>query len=535
MMQFAFSALLLLLAAAAAPGAIHDVRYRSELNKRDVAIKVYTPPGYETGKDRYPVVYNLHGGGGSPQRQWDRTNETLRDAIENKKVRPMIYVFAEGLGNTLFLDYPDGSVKVESMIVWELIPFIDKTYRTIASHEGRAIEGFSMGGYGALLIAFRYPTLFSSVVSYGGAVLSPDTARIVPNNQAQFPTMEHYEANSPWGRIEKNKDRINEHLRIRMVCGDADTKWYPGNVKLKEKADSLKVPVAWIPVAGVGHDTKGLYQRVGLDSLKFIEEGFAKPLDRKEGLAQDIVLRSELNGRNVWIKVYTPPGYEAGTQRYPVAYNLHGAGGGSPERQWVRAGVTLKEAIETGKVRPMIYVFVDGLGDTFFLDYADGTIKAESMIVKELIPFIDSRYRTIASRQGRSIDGFSMGGGGSLRLAIKYPELFSSVVSYGAALVRSDRIRADDRRYGSKEYFDRNSPWTLVEENADRIRGKLAIRMVCGDKDGLYPLNVEFKDKLKKLGIPVDWVSIPDVAHDTKGLYRRVGVESLKFMEANFR
>jgi endo-1,4-beta-xylanase len=500
---------------------IHDATYRSELNRRDVPVKVYTPPGYESSTERYPVVYNLHGGGGSPARQWERTGATLRDAIEKKKIRPVIYVFAEGLGNTLYLDYPGGSPKVESTIVWELIPFIDRTYRTIASHEGRAIEGFSMGGYGALSIAFRYPTLFSSVVSYGGAVLSPDTVRIAPNNEIQFPTMDHYTANSPWGRIEKNKDRIIEHLRVRMVCGDADKKWYPGNVKLKDRAASLKVPVSWVSVPGVAHDTKGLYERAGLDSLKFLEAGFSFPLPRREGVVQDVVLRSERNNRNVWIKVYTPPGYEDGTRRYPVVYNLHGAGGGSPQRQWVRAGLTLKEGIEMGQVGPVIYVFVDGLGDTFFLDYPDGSIKAESMIVRELIPFVDRQYRTVAAREGRAIEGFSMGGGGSLRLAIKYPELFGAVVSYGAAVIKGDRAGVGGE-----------NPWTLVETNVGRIRGKLAVRMVCGDKDSLYPLNVEFRDRLRSLDIPVDWVSIPDVAHDTKGLYRRVGIESLKFIQS---
>jgi endo-1,4-beta-xylanase len=506
---------------ALANAGIHDVTYRSVLNARDVRIKVYTPPGYEQSNQRYPAIYNLHGGGGSPQRQWERTGATLRHAIENRKIRPAIYVFAEGLGNTLYLDYPDGSLKVESMIVWELIPFIDRTYRTIASHEGRAIEGFSMGGYGALLIAFRHPALFSSVVSYGGAVLSPETVRVAPNNAQQFPTIDHYAANSPWGLVEKNKDRIVEHLRVRMVCGDADEKWYPGNVQLKEKAESLKIPVSWVSVPGIGHDTKGLYERVGLESLKFIEEGFAAPLNRNEGVVQDVVLRSELNNRNVWIKVYTPPGYEGGTGRYPVVYNLHGAGGGSPQRQWVRAGVTLKEAIETGAVQPAIYVFVDGLGDTFFLDYPDGTIKAESMIVQELIPFIDRTYRTVAAREGRAIEGFSMGGAGSLRLAIKYPDLFRSVVSYGAAVIKGDRAGVGGENI-----------WVLARNNADCVRGRLAIRMVCGDKDSLYVLNVDFRDLLRSLDIPVDWVSIPDVAHDTKGLYRRVGVESLRFIQA---
>lgn len=361
----------------------------------------------------------------------------------------------------------------------------------------------------------------SSVVSYGGAVLSPDTVRIAPNHEQQFPTMDHYMANSPWGLIEKNKDRIAEHLRVPMVCGDADEKWYPGNVKLKERAEAMKVPVSWVSVPGVGHDTKGLYERAGVESLRFIEERFAAPLNRPEGVIQDVVLRSELNRRNVWIKVYTPPGYDSGGARYPVVYNLHGAGGGTPQRQWVRAGATLKEAIETGAVRPVIYVFVDGLGDTFFLDDPDGSIKAESMIVRELIPFIDRHYRTIASRDGRAIEGFSMGGAGSLRLAIKYPELFRSVVSYGAAVIKGDRAGVGEENV-----------WVLARNNADRIRGHLSIRMVCGDKDSLYALNVEFRDLLRSLSVPVDWVPVPDVAHDTKGLYQRVGVESLRFIQA---
>jgi len=65
--------------------------------------------------------------------------------------------------------------------------------------------------------------------------------------------------------------------------------------------------------------------------------------------------------------------------------------------------------------------------------------------------------------------------------------------------------------------------------------------MVCGELDGagrgengLYRLNVEFKEMLGRLGVPVDWISVPGVAHDTKGLYGRAGLESLKFLEKRF-
>lgn len=515
---------------ALAQAGVQDLLLPSYLNHRDVPIKVYTPPGYESSKERYPVVYNLHGGNGSAQRQWERTGATIEAAMRDKLVRPMIYVYADALGNTLYLDYAGGALRVESMIVKELIPFIDQRYRTIASHEGRAIDGFSMGGYGALMIAFRHPQLFSSVVSYGAAMLASDMIRIGGEN-GQFPSAEYVENHSPWGLLSKNKDRISEHLRIRMVCGELDEKWLPGNVKLKARLDELKVKAEWVPVAGVAHDTQGLYERVGVESLRFIEKGFAMPLERPEGYVRDYFLKSDRNRRDVLIKVYTPPGYESsGTQRYPVVYNLHGAGGGSAERQWSRARRTLKEALETGRVEPLIYVFVDGMGDTFFMDYEDGSVKAESFLTEELIPWVDQRYRTVAKREGRMIEGFSMGGAAAMRIGISRSDLFSTVVTYGAALIHADRNEGVRSRT-----MEKVNPWKIVVEAAPRLKEGTAIRMVCGDQDGLYGVNQEFRDRLRELGVAVEWEAVPGVAHDTKGLYERTGEAGLRFFARHSR
>ena len=85
-----------------------------------------------------------------------------------------------------------------------------------------------------------------------------------------------------------------------------------------------------------------------------------------------------------------------------------------------------------------------------------------------------------------------------------------------------------------KELFDQFAHWTLVQRNADAIRDGLRIRMVCGDKDPAYPNNIEFKDFLATTNIPVSWISVPDLAHDTTGLYNRVGLESFKFMHEGF-
>jgi enterochelin esterase-like enzyme len=235
------------------------------------------------------------------------------------------------------------------------------------------------------------------------------------------------------------------------------------------------------------------------------------PLVQGRADVHDVAYPSKLHGREITVKVYLPPGYEGAARRYPVVYNLHGAGGGSPERQWDRMRSTLRDAMENGKVEPRIYVFVQGLGDTFFLG------DVERSIVEELIPFVDRRYRTVATRGGRSVDGFSMGGFGALLLALKHPALFQGVVAYGAALVEQPRLAADH-------------PNVWVEKNVRALAG-MKIRLVCGDADSLYPRNVAFVERARQLGLTVDWVSVPGVGHDTKGLYQRVGVESLRFLQ----
>ena len=255
-----------------------------------------------------------------------------------------------------------------------------------------------------------------------------------------------------------------------------------------------------------------------------------------KGETRYVVYPSKLNKQEIPVMVYTPPGYDPhGTKRYPVVYNLHGAGGGSPARQWDRVHKTLSRVIDNREVEPVIYVFVNGLGSHFFIDFRGDGLKIHRSIVEELIPFIDANYKTVSSREGRATDGFSMGGCGALMLAMKNPHLFSSVVSYGGAVITGDRLRAGDAtRWADRAHFDEYSPWGLIESNTDQIRSQLKIRMVCGDKDGLYDVNVRLKDRLAALNIPVDWVSVPGVAHDTKGLFDRTGLESLKFMHAAF-
>lgn len=113
--------------------------------------------------------------------------------------------------------------------------------------------------------------------------------------------------------------------------------------------------------------------------------------------------------------VYTPYGYEQGNRKYPVLYLLHG--GGEDERGWATQGrtdVILDNLIADGKAEPMIIVMAGG-----------NTADIESELLKECIPFVESRYRVAEGKENRALAGLSMGGIQTLNVGIAHPELFA--------------------------------------------------------------------------------------------------------------
>ncbi|MEW6755760.1 MAG: alpha/beta hydrolase-fold protein [Candidatus Latescibacterota bacterium] len=131
--------------------------------------------------------------------------------------------------------------------------------------------------------------------------------------------------------------------------------------------------------------------------------------------------------------VYLPPGYAAGTAEYPTVYVLHGFFGNAESMTTIIPAID--SAVQGGQIPEMIYVFPDGsnrfngsmyLGSQTIGDY-------ESYLAADVVDLVDSSYRTIADRRSRGITGFSMGGWGSMRFALQYPETFGAVVAQAGA------------------------------------------------------------------------------------------------------
>ncbi len=160
----------------------------------------------------------------------------------------------------------------------------------------------------------------------------------------------------------------------------------------------------------------------------------AEPGTITETSFRSSTLREELR-----YNVYLPAGYDASTDRYPVIYLLHGRG--DSMAAWTQAKSRLDELIGNGDIPPTIAVMPDAPWSSRGSYYVDSAYKGkdpgrpvETALIRDLVPHVDTTYRTIADRTGRAIAGYSMGGSGALRYSMAYPELF------GAAVVLSPAV-----------------------------------------------------------------------------------------------
>jgi endo-1,4-beta-xylanase len=147
------------------PGVSHHT-FRSSSMGREVGYMIYLPPTYEGGTDVFPVIYWLHGRGGNESDI--RPAVALHAAIEAGRVQPMALVMVNGGAGSGYFNNPETGVLSESLIIRDLIPHIEGTYRVSASQRGRGIAGFSMGGAGAVRLVLRNRGVFGAFVAYGG-------------------------------------------------------------------------------------------------------------------------------------------------------------------------------------------------------------------------------------------------------------------------------------------------------------------------------------------------------------------------------
>ena len=224
------------------------------------------------------------------------------------------------------------------------------------------------------------------------------------------------------------------------------------------------------------------------------ESDFFAPKDVPHGTVRQQWYFSKSTGAaGAWRRaiVYTPPGYDEDTRkRYPVLYLQHGAG--ENETSWMNQGhanFILDNLIAAGKAKPMIIVNENGLPPSGV--NAAAFPEFDTVIAKDLVPFIDKTFRTNAQREQRALAGLSMGGGQAMRIGLNHPELFASIGLFSPALRNLDVAKDYDGRLA----------------DAAAINKSLHLLWIgVGQDDSLHDPVKASRDKLEAAGIRHVWI-----------------------------
>jgi S-formylglutathione hydrolase FrmB len=241
-------------------------------------------------------------------------------------------------------------------------------------------------------------------------------------------------------------------------------------------------------------------------------------------------------------------GQEAKARRFPILYFLHGRG--DNEQSLINSGAwsLIDDLRRQKKIGEFVIVTPAG-GNSFYVNSANAKVRYSDFFLQEFMPFIERKYRIENSRNGRGIDGMSMGGYGALRFGFAHPELFGSVSAHSAALLPEPSsalnaaIRAGEPQalmlasvFGNPidaAHWEKNNPFALAKKDPAGLR-KLHIYFDCGDRDDFgFDRGASALDQLlTKKSVPHEFHLYPG-GHDIAYFLSHIGA-SIEFHSRNF-
>ncbi len=266
---------------------------------------------------------------------------------------------------------------------------------------------------------------------------------------------------------------------------------------------------------------------------------------------ESLSMKSELLNTEVKYSIYLPDGYERSERNYPVVYLLNGYTGN--ETDWIEAGGMkhiVDGEIKEGNIQEMIIVMPDG-DDRLYMNRTDGTYPYEDMFIKELLPYIENQYRIRKGKRYTGISGLSMGGAGSLKLALKYDKTFGACAAFSAAVFTEEEVTSSEQD-GMNGYVSKAMPDMMGKKGKNRLNKSyedydvlhlvqskdpallktVKLYFDCGDDDFLTLGNAQLHKELTLLKIPHEY-RVRDGAH-TWPYWRESLPVGLQFISDSF-
>lgn len=411
---------------AQSPRIVEGLAMNSRILSQDVKYSIILPEDYFTSTKRYPVVYLLHGLGDNESSwlEYGQVSQFADAAVKNKEIIPMIYVMPAGYRNYYVNDYA-GKFLYEDMFIQELVPFIDSRYRTIPDQSHRATLGYSMGGFGALVLPLRNPEVFTVSVPLSISVRTDEQyitedpsgwddqwgrlfGAVGATGESRL--TDYYKQHSPFHIFQQPDLSKLQNLKLYIDNGDDEETLCRSNEELHILLRDRKFPHEF-RVRNGGHEFQ--YWRDALtNGLHFISDAFEGKSYRGDvkNLKQPAnVSKSVSRVREDHYEILLPSEYPKTERLYPVLY-ITGNLDASVQN---KISSRVSYAIANGSLTPLIVVFVDrGVNE-----------------LRTVVSSVEKKYRARSGWRFRSLLGIERDGLAALNSAL-IPEMFTSCVLF---------------------------------------------------------------------------------------------------------
>jgi S-formylglutathione hydrolase FrmB len=270
---------------AAAAGRVECNSIRSAVLGQTVRYCALLPPSYDTDKARrYPALYYLHGLGDNEQSLVNLGGWNLAENLREKGKIGEFLILAPDGDRSFYVNSRDGRVRYEDFFIREFVPAMEKKFRAKAGRASRAITGVSMGGYGALHMAMKYPQMFSAVSSHMGALIEKIPAALTNTDARSLGRglgflgeafgqpfdRAFWERNSPFTLAQQAR---LTRLKIYIDCGDQDGFGFDAGAEAFHKLLQSRGIAHEFHIYPGGHDWNFVLEHLGA-SMEFHSRAF---------------------------------------------------------------------------------------------------------------------------------------------------------------------------------------------------------------------------------------------------------------------
>ncbi len=415
----------------------------SKILNNSVGYEVLLPDNYASSNDSFPVVYLLHGFGDN-QSAW--VGDGLIQYYADKDVSangPMIFVMPQGF-NSYYVNRYNGSYPYMNFFASELVPEIDRLYRTKKNPQSRAVMGYSMGGYGALILPSMHPEVFSISVPLSMSFRTDEQylAETQSNFNSQWGSIfggfgmtgqarltDYFKLYSPFHFFDQNDLSKYSGLKILMDCGDDEESLYITNGSLHNLMRDRKIPHEY-RVRNGGHNWEYWHPALP-EALKFISYGFAgktypenpDPVNIGNLIPSSQYTLENLNGSDIQLGIFKPIDYNLASNSYPVIFWLHDFAGASRTENATSVLSFLNNSMVAGNIPNSVIV-----------EIPEGSSEITSDVLTQIINQINTNYRLVADNKGKVFMGNEQGGANVCDLISGVQTIFNGVFLYNAKL-----------------------------------------------------------------------------------------------------